>query len=933
MTTLEGTTTYGYDADSQLISVTLPDNGVITYGYDAMGNRNTVTQDGVTTAYATNDLNQYTAVGANTYGYDKDGNLTVTTGAAGTTTYTYDALNQLIGVHTPTDTWGYTYDALGNLIASTHNGQTTRYLVDPRGDGTVLAEYDGSGTLIANYTYGIDLASRVDGSGAPAYYDFDATGNTTGLSGQGGGYIDSYSYLPFGELSGASGSVPNPFQYGGQAGVMTAGNGLDLMRARFYSPSTGRFIQGDPTGLNGGANRYAYVANDPVNLVDPTGLAGVRPGGGNYVNSSQGGTYDITTGRLQYGDQVVNPGRTQVRAEGEEVEILSLIGSAASALAARAGAAIVDAAVATAEFAGQFGLYIVLGVTDVLVLSAFVYEWYELQLDIIGAFKVSHSTIAESPTDPNFISGPSGYGTPEFVPDGGAFPYAINFENKPSAPAPAQVVEVTQQLDPNLDWSTFQLGDFGFGGLLFAVPPGLKAYQTRIDARSTTGVYVDVDAALDEQTGVVTWTFTSIDPTTFDVPAGNPEEGFLPPDNTSDAGTGFVTYTVAPRSADATGSLLGAKATVTFQAGLPDESSLDTAPISNTLDVGAPNSTVAALPATSPPTFTVHWAGQDDAGGSGIASFDIYVSDDGGPFTAWLTGTPITSADYTGQDGHTYAFYSVATDNVGHIQATPATAQATTTVHVAQATNLAAVSGSGAYGGTATLTATLTADGAPLAGRPVTFTLTAGGRTTPVGTATTGADGIATLRVSLAGLTAGTAAGAVGAGFAGDATDAPISASGDLVVARATPRLSWANPADIVYGTALGPVQLDASASFAGDTLPGTFTYTPAAGTVLHAGGGQTLSVRFTPSDSTDFGAATATVSINVKPAPLTVTAVDGVKVSGQSNPPFSARYTGFVLGQDQSVLDGSLTFTTSATKGSQPGQYAIAVSGVASPD
>ena len=330
----------------------------------------------------------------------------------------------------------------------------------------------------------------------------------------------------------------------------------------------------------------------------------------------------------------------------------------------------------------------------------------------------SHRTIAEAPTDPNFISGPSGYGTPGFVPDGGAFPYTINFENKPTAPAPAQVVEVTQQLDPDLDWSTFQLGDFGFGGQLYAVPAGLKSYQTRIDARSTTGVYVDVNASFDEQTGLVTWTFTSIDPTTLDVPAGNPAEGFLPPDNTSDAGVGFVTYIVAPKSTDTTATVIDAKATVTFQAGLPDQSSLDTAPISNTIDAGAPTSTVAALPASSPAMFTVLWAGQDDTGGSGIASFDIYVSDNGGPFTAWLTGTQLTSATYTGQDGHTYAFYSVATDNVGHVQATPATAQTTTTVHVAQATSLAAVSGAGTYGGTATLTATLTAGGAPWRDRP-----------------------------------------------------------------------------------------------------------------------------------------------------------------------------------------------------------------------
>ena len=61
--------------------MTPPGGQAITYGYDAMGNRTTVTQNGVTTAYTTNDLNQYTAVGGTSYSYDKDGNLTVTTGS------------------------------------------------------------------------------------------------------------------------------------------------------------------------------------------------------------------------------------------------------------------------------------------------------------------------------------------------------------------------------------------------------------------------------------------------------------------------------------------------------------------------------------------------------------------------------------------------------------------------------------------------------------------------------------------------------------------------------------------------------------------------------------------------------------------------------------------------------------------------------------
>src|SRR6185312_3068802 len=78
-------------------------------------------------------------------------------------------------------------------------------------------------------------------------------------------------------------------------------------------------------------------------------------------------------------------------------------------------------------------------------------------------------------------------------------------------------------------------------------------------------------------------------------------------------------------------------------------------------------------------------------------------------------------------------------------------------------------------------------------------------------------------------------------------------------VIKATPTITWANPADIVYGTVLSATQLNATAS-----VPGTFVYTPAAGIVLNAGAGQTLSVSFTPTDAANYTSATATVSINV---------------------------------------------------------------------
>ena len=102
-------------------------------------------------------------------------------------------------------------------------------------------------------------------------------------------------------------------------------------------------------------------------------------------------------------------------------------------------------------------------------------------------------------------------------------------------------------------------------------------------------------------------------------------------------------------------------------------------------------------------------------------------------------------------------------------------------------------------------------------------------------------------------------------------------------VDQATPTITWANPADITYGTALGATQLDATTS-----VPGSFVYTPAAGTVLSAGAGQTLSVTFTPTDTTDYNSVTTTATINVSQAQLTVAAADKSMTYGSSVPAFT---------------------------------------------
>jgi fibronectin type 3 domain-containing protein len=140
-----------------------------------------------------------------------------------------------------------------------------------------------------------------------------------------------------------------------------------------------------------------------------------------------------------------------------------------------------------------------------------------------------------------------------------------------------------------------------------------------------------------------------------------------------------------------------------------------------TVDTTAPTSRVAALPAFSPPSFTVSWSGSDGSG-SGIATYDVYVSVDGGAITRWQQATTQTSAVYTGTSGHTYAFYSIATDNAGNVQAPPLVPDAQTTV---SASNLPPVLGNIAdqavpEGSLVTFTATATD---PDPGKLLTFSL------------------------------------------------------------------------------------------------------------------------------------------------------------------------------------------------------------------
>ncbi len=161
-------------------------------------------------------------------------------------------------------------------------------------------------------------------------------------------------------------------------------------------------------------------------------------------------------------------------------------------------------------------------------------------------------TTVVSSYDPNEKIGPSGFGAPGYVDAEQTLPYQVSFENEASATAPAQQAVVTDQLDANLDWNTFELTGIGFGSHFFALPANSRHFETTV-AMSYNGQDLDVqiEAGIHADTGQVYATFQSVNPAT-----GLPPDiltGFLPPEDGTGRGTGYVSYVIQPKAGLPTG--------------------------------------------------------------------------------------------------------------------------------------------------------------------------------------------------------------------------------------------------------------------------------------------------------------------------------------------------------------------------------------------
>jgi RHS repeat-associated protein len=178
------------------------------------------------------------------------------------------------------------YDYLGRRVARTVYGSpnvVTKYAYD--GD-RIIAEYDGSGTLLRKFIYGPGIDEpicliEVADNNAVYYYHLDGLGSVVALSHVNRVLVERYTYDIFGRptIRDANGTeiedsaFGNPYRFTGRA--YDAETALYYYRARYYDYATARFLQPDPTGYTDGLSLYSYCGNNPTTFTDPLGLLGL----------------------------------------------------------------------------------------------------------------------------------------------------------------------------------------------------------------------------------------------------------------------------------------------------------------------------------------------------------------------------------------------------------------------------------------------------------------------------------------------------------------------------------------------------------------------------------------------------------------------------------------------------------------------------------
>lgn len=279
--TIGGATTsysYSFDKAGRLTGVKKGTTSVSTYGYDLSSNRTSAKTPAGTVAGIYDAQDRLVTYGTASYTYGANGELATKTVGSQITSHQYDALGNLEAVTLPNGTAiSYVVDAESNRVGKKVNGVITAgYLYD---GADLVAQLDPNNQVVGQFVYGRH-------SGAPEY--MIAGGLTYRIfsdhlgsprlvvNSSTGAIAQRMDYDEFGNVVNDTNPGFQPFGFAG--GLYDTDTKLVRFAARDYDASTGRWTAKDPIRFDGGdTNLYGYVLNDPINMVDPSGLEGTCP--------------------------------------------------------------------------------------------------------------------------------------------------------------------------------------------------------------------------------------------------------------------------------------------------------------------------------------------------------------------------------------------------------------------------------------------------------------------------------------------------------------------------------------------------------------------------------------------------------------------------------------------------------------------------------
>jgi RHS repeat-associated protein len=266
---------YTYDSMGRLLTVTIDGALIEEYQYDSVGRRTYEmnVQKGISgRAYTYSDEDHLLTAGGVTYQYDADGFLTTKTRGSDITHYSYSSRGELLNVNLPDSTViEYINDPLGRRIAKKVNGLVVeKYLW--QGLTRLLAVYDGSNNLVMRFEYAdARMPVAMTKGGITYYLTYDQVGSLRAVADASGNTIKRIDYDSFGNIiDDTNTGFTIPFGFAG--GLYDRDTGLVRFGFRDYDPDTGRWTAKDPIlFIAGQVDLYGYVANNPVNMIDPAG--------------------------------------------------------------------------------------------------------------------------------------------------------------------------------------------------------------------------------------------------------------------------------------------------------------------------------------------------------------------------------------------------------------------------------------------------------------------------------------------------------------------------------------------------------------------------------------------------------------------------------------------------------------------------------------